>query len=108
MLSKVSSAMTVSPSGQRGRPMRAAQVSKLEGPESIELVDIPEPAAFPGGVVIDVHAAGVAFPDVLMSRGLYQMKPQLPFVVGGEIAGIVREAPEGAHVRKGDRVVALT
>ncbi|PPJ30128.1 NADPH:quinone oxidoreductase [Nocardia nova] len=88
--------------------MRAAQVSKLEGPESIEVVDIPEPAEFPGGVVIDVHAAGVAFPDVLMTRGLYQMKPELPFVVGGEVAGIVRSAPEDARVRAGDRVVALT
>ncbi|WP_280234248.1 NADPH:quinone oxidoreductase family protein [Nocardia cyriacigeorgica] len=88
--------------------MRAAQVSKLEGPESIEVVDIAEPAPYAGGVVIDVHAAGVAFPDVLMTRGLYQMKPQLPFVVGGEVAGVVREAPEGAHVRPGDRVVALT
>lgn len=88
--------------------MRAAQVSRLEGPEAIEIVDIPEPAAYPDGVVIDVHAAGVAFPDVLMTRGLYQMKPELPFVVGGEIAGIVRTAPDGAHVRAGDRVVALT
>ncbi|CCF65620.1 NADPH:quinone oxidoreductase family protein [Nocardia cyriacigeorgica] len=88
--------------------MRAAQVSKLEGPESIEVVDLPEPTPFPGSVVIDVHAAGVAFPDVLMTRGLYQMKPPLPFVVGGEIAGVVREAPEGAHVRAGDRVIALT
>ncbi|NNH75033.1 NADPH:quinone oxidoreductase family protein [Nocardia uniformis] len=88
--------------------MRAAVVSKLEGPEAIEVVDIPEPASYPGGVVIDVHAAGVAFPDVLMTRGLYQMKPQLPYVVGCEVAGVVREAPEGAHVRPGDRVVALT
>ncbi|WP_329413650.1 NADPH:quinone oxidoreductase family protein [Nocardia vinacea] len=88
--------------------MRAAQVSKLEGPEAVEVVEIPEPAAYPGGVVIDVHAAGVAFPDVLMTRGLYQMKPELPFVVGGEVAGIVRAAPEGAHIKAGDRVVALT
>ncbi|MFI6868139.1 NADPH:quinone oxidoreductase family protein [Nocardia sp. NPDC050406] len=88
--------------------MRAAVVSKLEGPEAIEVVEIPEPAGYPGGVVIDVHAAGVAFPDVLMTRGLYQMKPQLPYVVGCEIAGVVREAPEGAHVRSGDRVIALT
>lgn len=88
--------------------MRAAQVSKLDGPEAIEIVDIPEPAPLPGGVVIDVHAAGVAFPDVLMTRGLYQMKPEMPFVVGGEVAGVVREAPEGAHVKPGDRVCALT
>ncbi|NKY85051.1 NADPH:quinone oxidoreductase family protein [Nocardia veterana] len=88
--------------------MRAAQVTKLEGPESIEVVEIAEPAAFPGGVVIDVHAAGIAFPDVLMTRGLYQMKPELPFVVGGEVAGVVRSAPEDAAVAAGDRVVALT
>ncbi|MEV6070454.1 NADPH:quinone oxidoreductase family protein [Nocardia sp. NPDC052001] len=88
--------------------MRAAVVSKLEGPESIEVLDMPEPAAYPGGVVIEVHAAGIAFPDVLMTRGQYQMKPQLPYIVGCEVAGIVREAPEGSHVVAGDRVVALT
>ncbi|MBB5914520.1 NADPH2:quinone reductase [Nocardia transvalensis] len=88
--------------------MRAAQVSKLEGPEAIEVVEIPEPVSYPGGVVIDVHAAGVAFPDVLMTRGQYQMKPDVPFVVGGEVAGVVRSAPEDAHVRPGDRVIALT
>lgn len=88
--------------------MRAAQVSELTGPEAIRIVDIDEPAMFPGGVLIDVHAAGIAFPDVLMSRGLYQMKPGLPFVVGGEVAGVVREAPEGSPLRPGDRVCALT
>ena len=88
--------------------MRAAQVSKLEGPEAIELVDIAEPEPYEGSVVIDVHAAGIAYPDVLMTRGQYQMKPEMPFVVGGEVAGVVRSAPEAASVRAGDRVVALT
>lgn len=88
--------------------MRAAQVGKLDGPSAIEIVDLPEPVAYPGGVLIDVHAAGIAFPDVLMTRGLYQMKPGLPFVVGGEVAGVVREAPEGSSLRPGDRVAALT
>jgi NADPH:quinone reductase len=88
--------------------MRAIQVTKLEGPESVEVVDIDEPAAAPDAVVIDVHAAGVAFPDALMSRGLYQYKPELPFVPGGEVSGIVRSAPEGALVKAGDRVAALT
>ncbi|MGF6888638.1 NADPH2:quinone reductase [Nocardia sp. GAS34] len=88
--------------------MHAARISRLDGPQAIEIVDIPEPAAYPGAVVIDVHAAGVSYPDVLMTRGQYQMKPPLPFVVGGEIAGVVRSAPEGAHVRAGDRVIALT
>ncbi|MCX5041615.1 NADPH:quinone oxidoreductase family protein [Aldersonia sp. NBC_00410] len=88
--------------------MRAIHVTKLEGPESVELVEIDEPAASPDDVVIDVHAAGVAFPDALMSRGLYQYKPELPFVPGGEVSGIVRTAPEGALVKAGDRVAALT
>ena len=60
------------------------------------------------GVVVDVHAAGVAFPDALLSRGLYQYKLEPPFVPGGEIAGVVRTAPDGSHVQPGDRVAGLT
>lgn len=87
--------------------MRAVQISRLDGPESAQVVDLAEPAG-EDAVVIDVHAAGVAFPDVLQSRGLYQYKAELPFVPGGEAAGVVRSAPAGAHVRAGDRVAALT
>lgn len=87
--------------------MRAIQVTRLDGPDAVELTEIDEPAG-DGLVVIDVHAAGVAFPDALMSRGLYQYKPELPFVPGGEVAGIVRSAPAGARVTAGDRVVGLT
>lgn len=87
--------------------MRAVQISQLDGPAAAQVVDLDEPAG-DGLVVIDVHAAGVAFPDVLQSRGLYQHKPELPFVPGGEAAGVVRSAPEGAHVRAGDRVAVLT
>ena len=43
-----------------------------------------------------MHAAGVSFPDLLMSRGEYQMKLEPPFVAGGEVAGVVRSAPEGS------------
>jgi NADPH2:quinone reductase len=57
--------------------------------------------------VVDVHAAGVSVPEVLQTRGEYQMKPPLPFVPGSEVAGIVRSAPEGAAVREGDRVAAF-
>jgi NADPH2:quinone reductase len=93
--------------------MRALQITELGGPESLELVDRPEPEAShmmtPGeGVVVDVEAAGVAFPDVLQSRGLYQFKPDPPFVPGAEVAGIVRSAPADAPVREGDRVAAFT
>ena len=48
------------------------------------------------------------FPDALLTRGHYQYLPRLPFVLGGEIAGVVRSAPPDAHVRSGDRVLALT
>src|SRR3954464_4374623 len=59
------------------------------------------------GVVVDVRAAGVSFPEVLQTRGEYQLKPDLPFVPGSEVAGIVRSAPAGAPVREGDRVAAF-
>src|ERR671921_1263655 len=93
-------------------PMRALQIVELGGPKSIKLVDIPEPGpehmlAPDGGVVVDVKAAGVSFPEVLQSRGQYQLKPPLPFVPGSEVAGVVRSAPMDAPVREGDRVAAF-
>ena len=88
--------------------MRAVQITGLDGPEAVEVNDVDEPAAPDGSVVVDVHAAGVAFPDALLSRGLYQYKPQLPFTPGGEVAGVVRSAPADAHVAPGDRVLGLT
>jgi NADPH:quinone reductase len=87
--------------------MRAIQVTRLDGPYAVELVDVDEPAG-EGTVVADVYAAGVAFPDALLTRGLYQYKPGLPFVPGGEFAGVVRSAPAGAQVKAGDRVAGLT
>lgn len=82
----------------------------------MELVELPEPkprdGAAVGGreeaVAIDVRAAGVGFPDLLQSRGEYQFRPNLPFVPGAEVAGIVRSAPSASPHREGDRVVALT
>jgi NADPH:quinone reductase len=86
--------------------MRAARVTQLDGPDAIEVTEVAEPTG--EGVVVDVHAAGVAFPDALLTRGLYQYRPDPPFVLGAEIAGVVRSAPEDAAVRPGDRVVGLT
>ncbi|OZC79670.1 NADPH:quinone oxidoreductase [Rhodococcus sp. 06-462-5] len=88
--------------------MRAVQISSLDGPDSVSVVDIDAPAPRDGSVVIEVHAAGVAFPDALLTRGLYQYKPELPFVPGSEIAGIVRSAPPESGFSAGDRVAALT
>ena len=93
--------------------MRALQITDLTGPDSaLALADLPEPGPehmlTPGsGVVVEVHAAGVSFPEVLQTRGEYQLKPPLPFVPGSEVAGIVRSAPEGAAVSEGDRVAAF-
>jgi NADPH:quinone reductase len=93
--------------------MRALQIVDLSGPASaLKLADLPEPEPShmltPGsGVLVDVHAAGVSFPEVLQTRGQYQLKPPLPFVPGSEVAGIVRSAPDGAAVAAGDRVAAF-
>jgi NADPH:quinone reductase len=93
--------------------MRAIQIVEESGPESaLALVELPEPEPShpltPGaGVVVEVHAAGVSFPELLQTRGQYQLKPPLPFVPGSEVAGIVRSAPAGARVKPGDRVAAF-
>lgn len=86
--------------------MRAAQITRLDGPSAVQVTEVDEPAG--DGVVIDVHAAGVAFPDALLTRGLYQYRPELPCIPGTEVAGVVRSAPAGAHVSAGDRVLGLT
>jgi NADPH2:quinone reductase len=93
-------------SGDNGGGMRAAQLTRLDGPDGVEVGEIDEPSG--DGVVVDVHAAGAAFPDALLTRGLYQYRPDPPFVLGAEIAGVVRSAPSDAHVQTGDRVVGLT
>ena len=59
------------------------------------------------GVLIDVEAAGVSFPEVLQTRGEYQVKPPVPFVPGSEVAGTVRSAPEGSEFQEGDRVAGF-
>jgi NADPH2:quinone reductase len=93
--------------------MRAVQIARLTGIDSaLELVEVAEPEAThpmaPGaGVVVRVYAAGVSFPEVLQTRGGYQVKPPLPFVPGSEVAGMVLSAPDGARVRPGDRVAAF-
>ena len=87
--------------------MRTVQVTRLDGPRSVELVEVDDVPAGPGQVLVEVHRAGVAFPDVLLTRGLYQLKPPPPFVLGAEVAGVVRSAPDGAGCSAGDRVVAF-
>jgi NADPH:quinone reductase len=85
--------------------MRAAVITALTGPDAVEVRDVPEPVPAPGQVLIDVAYAGVVFPDVLQTRGEYQLRPELPFTPGWEVAGVVRE--DGGGFAAGDRVAVL-
>ncbi|MEX0348647.1 MAG: NADPH:quinone oxidoreductase family protein [Paracoccaceae bacterium] len=89
--------------------MKAMLSTEPGGPETLELTDLPDPIAGKGQVVVRVHAAGVNYPDTLIIRDLYQMKPRRPFAPGGEIAGEVLACGDGVtNVKPGDRVLALT
>jgi NADPH:quinone reductase len=89
--------------------MRAVQVTTLGGPGAVEVREVPEPGPdgpFGAQVLVDVHAVGVSFPDLLLSKGEYQLKPDLPFTLGVDFAGVVRWAPDGSDFAVGDRVAA--
>lgn len=93
--------------------MRGLLLPSKDGPSAAVLADVPEPAgAHPWSdgerLLVDVRAAAVSFPDLLQSRGLYQHGAEAPYVVGGEYAGVVLEAPEGSRFRTGDRVAGLS
>lgn len=81
---------------------------KGEPGTSLELVEVADPVAGPGQVVIDVEAVGLAFPDVLQCRGIYQVPTPPRFTPGGETAGRVASLGEGVTgVAVGDRVVMM-
>ncbi len=87
--------------------MRAVQVTRLDGPSAVEVVELPDPVPGEHQVLIEVAASGVCFPDVLLTRGRYQLKPDPPFVPGSEVSGVVRSAPAGGGLAPGDRVAAF-
>lgn len=87
--------------------MKALVARELSGPEGLEYTDVPDV----GGddvVVVDVGAAGVSFPDLLLLKGEYQLRLEPPFVPGMEVAGVVSSAPYGSEFTVGQRVTALT
>ncbi len=85
-----------------------ALLCKEPGPAAkLVIEDVPDPEAGRGEVVIDVMAAGLNFPDLLIIEGKYQLKPPLPFSPGAEVAGVVSEIGEGVSgIKPGDRVSA--
>jgi NADPH2:quinone reductase len=85
--------------------MRAAVITTLAGPAGVEVCEMPEPSTSGGDVLIDVVYAGVSFPDLLQTRGQYQQRPDLPYIPGWEVAGIVRA--DVGPFRAGDQVAAM-
>ena len=89
--------------------MKALYCEEYGPPESVQMLDRPAPEPVEGELLIQVHAAGVNFPDLLMMAGQYQVKTPPPFIPGCELAGTVLSV--GAGVKgflEGDRVAALT
>ncbi|QJY49923.1 NADPH:quinone oxidoreductase family protein [Pseudonocardia broussonetiae] len=87
--------------------MRAVQVVSFDGPAAVVVREVAAAEPGPGEVVVEVRAAGVAYPDLLHTRGLYQERFEPPFTLGGECAGIVASAPDRSRFAPGDRVVAM-
>lgn len=87
--------------------MKALLARELSGPSGLDYTDV-EDAGGENSVVVDVGAAGVCFPDLLLLRGEYQMRLDPPFVPGMEVAGTVRSAPAGSGLAVGQRVSAFT
>ncbi|MDA8019173.1 MAG: NADPH:quinone oxidoreductase family protein [Thermoanaerobaculia bacterium] len=86
--------------------MKALICRRYSGYQDLEVGDFPDPTPGPGEILIDVEAAGLNFPDLLIVEGKYQFRPELPFVPGGECAGRVAAVGEGVErLRIGDRVV---
>ena len=87
--------------------MKACVVQELSGPDGMVYTDVDDVTADGGNVVIDVRAAGVCFPDLLLSKGEYQLKLPPPFIPGMEAAGVVVSAPPNSGFKEGERVSAF-
>jgi len=88
--------------------MRAVLCTEYGTQEKLSIADVRDVAAGPGQVVIDVKAASLNFPDLLVIQGLYQHRPEPPFVPGAEAAGVISDVGEGVtSVVPGQRVMAV-
>ena len=89
--------------------MKAIVCKEFTSFKDLQLLDMPAPEAGSGQVVVDVKAAGLNFPDLLLIAGKYQMKPDTPFVPGSECSGVISAVGDGVKNWKvGDRVIAYT
>jgi NADPH2:quinone reductase len=88
--------------------MKAVLCKSWGLPDTLVVEDLPDVVPGPGEVAIDVHAAGVNFPDVLIIQNKYQFKPELPFTPGSELSGVVRAVGQGvSRFKPGDKVLAF-
>ncbi|WP_291279596.1 NADPH:quinone oxidoreductase family protein [Galactobacter sp.] len=87
--------------------MRAVRNTTHGGPRLLKVQDVEVPRRRPGEVLVQVHAAGVSYPDVLQSRGEYQNRVPLPFTVGSEFSGVILEADPESGFTVVDRVVGV-
>ena len=88
--------------------MYALMVDQHGGPEVLQYREVDEPEVGAGQIVVDVEAAGVNFPDLLITQGQYQVNPPLPFAPGSEVSGVVSAVGEGVSSRRvGERVIGL-
>ena len=89
--------------------MRALVCEQFGPPEQLVLTEMDAPEPGPRQIAIDVAAAGLNFPDVLVVAGQYQIKTQPPFVPGSEVAGVVAAVGDDVkHFKVGDKVIAMT
>ena len=89
--------------------MRAILCKELGPADKLVIEDVPSPEVSGSGVKVKVKAAGLNFPDTLIIEGKYQIKPELPFSPGGEMAGeIIEVGPDVKHLKPGMRVMGLT
>jgi NADPH:quinone reductase len=87
--------------------MKACVVQELSGPSGLVYTDVDDVSGNDDTIIVDVRAAGVCFPDLLLSKGEYQLKLPPPFIPGVEAAGVVHWAPEESEFKVGDRVSAF-
>ena len=86
--------------------MKALVAQELSGPSGLAYTDVDDVRG-DDAVVIDIGAAGVSFPDLLLLRGEYQLRLEPPFIPGMEVAGVVRSVPDDSELKPGQRVTAL-
>ena len=88
--------------------MRALMCKEFGSLDALQLETVEDPSPGPGEVLIDVRAAGLNFPDLLVVQGKYQVRPELPFTPGGECSGVVSALGDGVkHLKVGMPVIAM-